>query len=349
MDTTQSLSPDTAVQIDPLPWLLELDTDNPGVRFFALTDLLNRPENDPEVRQARRQIMQTGPVPVILGQQAAEGYWVKAGGGYSPKYQGTSWSLLILAELGADPADERVQRAGNYVLDHSLAASGAFAYNQKPVPSGAVHCLNGNMVFALTRLGFGSDPRLQAPIDWLARAILGQAPIKFYQSGTSGPGFACAVNMGQPCAWGANKAIRALIELPASERTPLIERALAAGAEFLLSRDPLVADYPFTEQVSSAWFKLGFPLSYWSDVLETLSNLVALGFGGDPRLNRAITWLLEKQDEQGRWKMQNHLNRKMWIDIEGGGRPSKWITLRALRMLKQTEIHRPASSQEEQG
>jgi hypothetical protein len=47
--------------------------------------------------------------------------------------------------------------------------------------------------------------------------------------------------------------------------------------------------------------------------------------------------------------MQNHLNRKMWIDIEGGGRPSKWITLRALRMLKQTEIHRPASSQEEQG
>jgi len=328
--------------IDPLPWLLENDPENPGVRYFALRHLLDRPESDPLVKSAQAKVMTSGPVPVILEKQAPEGYWVKPGGGYSPKYRATTWSLLILAELGADPNDPRVQQGCHYVLEHSLADNGAFAYNQKPVPSGAVHCLNGNMLFALVRLGFADDARLQPSIEWLARAILGEAPIQFYLSGTSGPGFACGVNLGQPCGWGANKAVRALLELPVAARTPLVQRALEAGADFLLSRDPLEADYPYTQRVSTTWFKLGYPLSYWSDVLETLANLVALGFGGDPRLDRAMRWLLEKQDDQGRWKMQNHPNRKMWIDIEGGGRPSKWITLRALRMLKQAERYQPA-------
>jgi hypothetical protein len=77
-------------------------------------------------------------------------------------------------------------------------------------------------------------------------------------------------------------------------------------------------------------------LSYWSDILETLSVLVALGLGTDPRLEEAWDWLLAKQDSQGRWKLENTLNGKMWIDIEQRGRPSKWITLRVLRALKDT-------------
>ena len=66
---------------DPLPWLLEPDSDNPGVRYFTLRDLLGRPEADPEVGLARADIMRTGPVPAILGAQHSEGYWVKPGGG----------------------------------------------------------------------------------------------------------------------------------------------------------------------------------------------------------------------------------------------------------------------------
>ena len=65
-----------------------------------------------------------------------------------------------------------------------------------------------------------------------------------------------------------------------------------------------------------------------------LGVLVALGYGSDPHLAEAWRWLLDKQDAQGRWKLENALNGKMWIDIEKKGRPSKWITLRALRALK---------------
>jgi hypothetical protein len=86
--------------------------------------------------------------------------------------------------------------------------------------------------------------------------------------------------------------------------------------------------------VSKTWFALGFPLSYWSDVLETLSVLVALGYGRDPRLADAACWLLGKQDAQGRWTLEHGLNGKMWADIEQQGQPSKWVTLRALRVVK---------------
>jgi hypothetical protein len=112
-----------------------------------------------------------------------------------------------------------------------------------------------------------------------------------------------------------------------------MQRAIEKGVAFLFGRDPAVADYPHTKRVSSTWLKLGFPLTYWSDVLETVSVLVDLGYGEDPRLDDAVAWVLSKQDDQGRWNLENALKGKMWIDIEEKGKPSKWITLRVLRML----------------
>lgn len=319
---------------NPLPWLLEPDPTNPAIRYFALTDLLGRPADDPEVQEARAAIMATGPVPAILDAQHPDGYWVKAGGGYSPKYRSTIWQIIFLAELGADAGDERVRRGCEYVLSHSIAKNGAFSALQKPVPSGAVHCLNGNLIYALLRLGFGEDCRVQTATDWLARSISGEGEFKYLKSAVCGPGFCCAVNEGQPCAWGANKALKALLAIPAAERTPAIRHALDRGAEFLLDRDPAVADYPYTQRVSSTWFKLGFPLTYWSDVLETVQNLVDLGYGDDPRLANAIQFILDKQDEQGCWKLENSLKGKMWSDIEQKGRASKWVTLRVMRVIR---------------
>jgi hypothetical protein len=323
-----------ALNDDPTPWLLEPDPDNPGVRYFALRNLLDRTEDDAEVQVARAAIMTTGPVPAILDAQYPDGYWVKPGGGYSPKYRSTVWQIIFLAELGADPADERVQRGCEYLLSHSIAANGAFSALQKPVPSGSVPCLNGNLLYALQRLGYGDDSRVQVALDWLVRAITGEGGFRYLKSGTSGPCFACSANEGQPCGWGASKAMKALVAVPPQRRTPAMQRALNVGAEFLLSRDPAVADYPYTQRVSSTWFKLGFPLSYWSDVLETTAVLVELGYGNDSRLTNALQLILSKQDAQGRWKLENSLHGKMWADIEQKGKPSKWVTLRALRVLK---------------
>jgi hypothetical protein len=198
------------------------------------------------------------------------------------------------------------------------------------------------LIFALQRLGYGEDPRVQTARVWLAHLIVDQQQLTNGALAVDAPGFTCRINEGQPCAWGANKAIRALLDVPRDARSSFVERALAAGAEFLLSRDPVVADYPYTGRVSSTWFKLGFPLSYWSDVLETVSNLVELGYGKDPRLTSGLQWIVGKQDDNGRWKLENSLNGKMWVDIEARGKPSKWVTLRALRVLKGAGLYAPA-------
>jgi hypothetical protein len=81
---------------DPLPWLLEDDAENPGVRYFVLTDILDKPQDDPEVEEARQAVMAAGPVPVILEAQEPEGFWVEPGPGYYPKYRGTVWQLIFI-------------------------------------------------------------------------------------------------------------------------------------------------------------------------------------------------------------------------------------------------------------
>lgn len=323
---------------DPLPWLLERDLNNPGVRYFALRDLLGRPEDDPEVCQARAEIMMLGPIPTVLDAQHPDGYWVKPGGGHTPSYRATVWQIIFLAELGADPSDKRVKRGCEYLLSHSIAANGAFAMNQPPVPSSVVHCFSGDPLYALLRLGYAHDPRVQTALDWQVRAIIGEGEIRYYKSGTAGPRFVCAYNQGQSCAWGATKAMKALNAVPKDQRTLTVQRAIEVGVEFLLSRDPAIADYPSTERVSSSWFKFGFPLSYRGDVLEITTVLAEQGYGDDPRLVNALRLILSKQDGQGRWKMERALNGKMWADIEEKGKPSKWVTLRALRVLRMVDM-----------
>ncbi len=71
-------------------------------------------------------------------------------------------------------------------------------------------------------------------------------------------------------------------------------------------------------------------------LLETAGVLADLGYGSDPRLAHALQLILDKQDARGRWKLENTLNGKMWMDVEEQGQPSKWITLRALRVLKRS-------------
>jgi hypothetical protein len=123
--------------------------------------------------------------------------------------------------------------------------------------------------------------------------------------------------------------------VPPSKRSPILAQAIEQGTDFLLSHDPAVADYPtrLGDKPSSDWFKFGYPLGYTSDVLQNLEVLAALGQASDPRLANALEFVKSKQDQQGRWKMQYSLNGKMWVDIEKKGAPSKWITLRALRVL----------------
>jgi hypothetical protein len=331
------------VNEDPLPWLLETDMENPGVRYFALVDLLDYPPNAPEVLEARKILMTTGPVPVILAAQNPEGYWSKPGPGYYPKYQGSVWQIIFLAQLGADPSHPHVQAGCEYILNHNPSPFGGFSYNRKN--AGLIHCLEGNLCAALIDLDRFGDPRLEKAVDWLARSVTGEdiapaeerkAPVRYFRSGNSGPGFPCSANDHLPCAWGAIKVMLALSKIPMEARSCSIQSAIETGVEFLFSRDPAVADYPmgYSEKPNLSWFRFGFPLGYVTDVLQNLEVLTALGYAQDSRLKATFEFLLNKQDEHGRWTLEYTYNGKTWVDIEQKKKPSKWVTLRALRILK---------------
>jgi hypothetical protein len=326
------------VKANPMPWLL--DESTPAVRHMALRGLLDRPADDPEVVAARAAAMRTDPIASILAAQNAEGWWAKPGHGYSPKYTATAWQVIFLDQLGADGTDPGIRAACEYLLEHTQSVAGGFGYSgpaaSRPAPSSVVHCLNGNLLRAMIGFGLLDDPRVQRSLAYQVASISGEGKVTFYKSATTEPGFRCAMNYGDPCAWGATKAVLALARVPAERRTPAVAKAFEQGAAFLLSRDPSIADYPMGPSTvpSSSWFKLGFPSGYVGDVLQTLEALSEAGMAGDPRLGRALDWLIAQQDAQGRWPNRYSYAGKMAIDIDRQGRPSKWVTLRACRVLK---------------
>ena len=330
-----------ALRADPRPWLIE--PARPAVRQLALRWLEDRPADDPDVLAARAAASARPPVAPILDAQEPGGWWVKPGPGYSPKYTGTVWSLIVLEQLGADPADPRIDDACEYVLEHTQAASGGFGCSgarradRRPPPSSVLHCLNGNLLRALIAFGHLEDPRVAAAVDWQARAVLGgpRAP-RFHASGTSAAGFACGVNEGMPCAWGAVKALRGLAAIPPAQRSREVQAAIEAGVELLLSVDPATARYPagWGGEVSSAWFKLGFPSGYVADILQVGEVMAELGRARDPRLSGLVDRVLAKQDDAGRWRNEFPYRGRLWSDVDAPGQPSPWVTLRACRFLR---------------
>lgn len=325
---------------DSLTWLLE--SNNPGVRYLALRDLLNLPSDSPELLSARELAHKQGPIAAVLAKMNPEGYWVEPGPGYGPKYTSTVWSLVLLAQLGASThCDNRIARACAYILDKGLTEHGQFTANG--APSGTADCLQGNLCWALTELGC-DDPRLTTAFEWMARSVTGEgiapmterdAPIRYY-AGKCGPNFACGANDKQPCAWGAAKVMLAFALLPKERRTPQIERASQQGVGFLFSVNPVTAAYPspYATKPSGNWWKFGFPVFYVTDLLQVVEALVALGHGNDPRLTNALHLIQNKQDAHGRWLLEYDYTGKIWGNFGNKKEPNPWVTLRTLKVLK---------------
>lgn len=323
-----------------LDWLLE--ESDPSVRFFALRDLLGAPPDDKDLVAARRATVRRSPVRDVLEAQDREGFWVKAGPGYAPKYTGTVWQVIFLGQFGADGENRIVRRGADYVLDHSRSVLGGFSCNASP--AAMIHCLQGNLGASLIELGFLDDPRLKDALDWLARSITGEgiAPAgskesrRYHRGGNSAPGFCCAANNHRPCAWGAIPALDALSRIPSASRTNVHRRAIREGVRFLLGTDPAAAAYPmgFATKPNGSWFRFGYPLGYVTDVLRNAEVLAALGKGKDRRLQGLRDLILSKRGPDGRWRLDYSYAGKTWFDLGPKRAPNKWVTLRARRALK---------------
>lgn len=329
---------------DPTDWLLE--EDNPSVRYLTLVDILERPTSDPDVVKSRRDIMVKGLVPQILAKQEEEGYWDNPERMYVSKYKGTVWQLIILAEHLADGDDIRIKKACEFLLDRSQdRISGGFSMHHSIKTGGGRHsevipCLTGNMVWSLIRLGYLSDPRVQRGIDWITR-------YQRFDDGVDATDAAAKANLPQgwpydnyeicwgrhTCHMGVVKALKALSEIPLSKRSSEVQHTINQGTEYLLKHHIHKRSHNLSKTSKPGWLRFGFPLMYGTDILEILGILTKLGCR-DKRMQEAVDVVVSKQDSSGIWKLANTFNGRFQVDVEEKGRPSKWITLNALRVLK---------------
>ncbi len=294
---------------DALPWLL--DPENPSVRYWTLIDLLERPASDPEVQEARTAIAKQPLVKELFALQHPEGYW---GEDETKPYtaQGAVTALALLHMLGVAP-DKRTAAGCDSFLKFCQHASGGFSLTKK-LRSGIFPCTTGEHLPCLVYFGLGDDPRVQAAFAFLIEDM------------STDDALDCGRNQHQNCLWGAIAALNGLAVLPASLRSAQSKRVVKRLANALLD-----ARYDF-EGEHKRWLTFGVPRGW--DLLSALKALVAHGYAGDSRLVPLLELMLSRQDDQGRW-LCGSVSRT-W-PIEKRNRPSKWVTLDALRVLKRID------------
>ena len=308
-----------------LAWLLEGD---PAIRWQALRDLADAPAEEAAAERAR--VAREGWGARLLALQGDDGQW--AGGALFPGGRGyfatpdasgdgqpwtaTEPTLSILMAFGVDPGDEAVRRAVARVR-----SGRRWEHDFEPFFDGETEpCINGRLVALGAYFGQGVDP--------VVDRLLGEQ----LEDG----GWNCEAENGSVRS-SFDTTINVLEGLLAHERaTGGSARSVAArrqGQEYLLQRK-LFRRESTGEVVRDGYLQLSFPNRWHYDVLRGLEHFRAAGDPPDPRIDEAIELLRSKRQPDGRWLLENTHQGKVHFELEDGdGRPSRWNTLRALRVL----------------
>jgi hypothetical protein len=290
-----------------LPWLLEME--NPSVRYWALVDLLERPEDNPEVVEAHLAIAEQPLVKDLFARQQPGGFWGEETKPHNA--DGAAGVLNLLYMLGVTP-DRRSAAGCDSFLQNCQHESGGFSMIKKQ-HSGIFPCTTGTHLPFLVYIGFGEDLRLRAAFDYLIQYFLNDDALD------------CRRYQHRDCLWGAISALNGLAALPAELRSEQSAQVVKRLANTLLD-----AQYDF-EGEHKRWLTFGVPRGW--DLLSALKALAAHGYARDPRFLPLLQRVLDRRDEQGRWRCGSV--SRTW-PIEKRGQPSKWVTLDVLRVLKMT-------------
>ncbi|MCI4362505.1 MAG: hypothetical protein L3J77_04880, partial [Thermoplasmata archaeon] len=315
-----------------LEWLLE--EEQPSVRYLALTQLLDRRPDDPEVRHARSSIPLRG-----WGVDLLRDLTSGAGGGgtaslYLPKYHARLWPLLVLADLGMTREDARIRSLCEFALQRLQRENGGIGIGD----GGSAHlCTTANLTRALIQVGYLDDPRVARALDWLVQSADRKGGWSCYGSGR-------LLDSWEP--------LSTFAAYPRDRWTDGIAEAAALGAEYFLGRELHQQGERY-----APWYRTHYPVHYYYDLLQGLDALTALGYGRDPRLGFALGWLRDRRLPTGRWNLdavhpdvdgsiaawfEKHPKRRPTpLVLEAPARPSKIVTLTARRVLARVEAAGP--------
>jgi hypothetical protein len=185
----------------------------------------------------------------------------------------------------------------------------------------------------MIRFGYLDDPRVQHGIGWITNYqrfddgkyidLPKDWPYKGHK--------ACFSS--HSCHMGVVKSLKALAEIPDNKRNKAVKDTINKAVDYLLLHHIYKKSHDLSKPSKAGWLRLRFPHMYQDDILEILEILTKLRVH-DERMQDAVDIVVSKQDEQGRWILEDTFNGRFITNIETKGKPSKWITLNALRMLK---------------
>jgi hypothetical protein len=311
-----------------IDWLLDAEHSDPSIRWQAMRDLLDAPQSAWAAEQAKVETEGWGAR--LLSYQDEDGQW--AGGAHFPgdyvwgsepgqPWTSTTHSLSQLREFGFDTGSDRAQR-----IVELIGANCRWEHDGQPYWDGEVEpCINGVTVANGTYFGVDMAPVVDRLVGerledggWNCEA----------ENGSVRSSFDTTINV-----------LEGLLEFErATGGTPESREARVSGEEYLLNRS-LFRRLTTGEPADEKYLSFTHPNRWHYDVLRGLdyfrASAALTGAAPDPRLGEAIDHVRSRRLEGGTWPLDWNPEGRTWFDIDHGqGKPARWITLRALRVLK---------------
>ncbi|WP_370366103.1 hypothetical protein [Catenulispora sp. GP43] len=355
----------TSSQKQDLAWLLDSD---PAIRWQVLRDLADAPEE--QVAAERARVADEGWGARLLALQQADGKWPGGEPAFSseeaaqwwrsmePARQGTlfpewtsiAWSLTLLREFGVEPGHPVVRQAVARVHENAR-----WEHDGEPFFSGEVEpCINGRTVALGAYYGMDMTP--------VVTRLLGEQMAdggwncEQEEPLDSAPGSGSSTGGGGRRAGGSTRGsfhttIEVLEGLTEYDRAAGggsvpevagVAEAVARGQQYMLQRRMMrrlstgeLIEKDRQTGAATTWTQFSHPTYWHYDLLRGLDHLRAAGVAPDQQVTEAVEIVRGKQDPQGRWPLENRHPGELHFPIDDGeGRPSRWNTLRALRVLK---------------
>jgi hypothetical protein len=307
-----------------LEWLL---AGEPWVIYRTLTHLLGRSEKNKEVVKVKDSIRDHPFIQKIFKGLNQEGYWGTSKDIHTwwPKKDTTFWILPVLADFGFTRVDKRIAKACEYVFSTQLT-SGGFGWDPPTKPG---DCHTAIIVESLSKMGFLKDRRLQKSYKWLIQRQRLDGGFWCKDTGLIG-----GPREKEPsCALATTFVLGALAQNPKYRNSPGVK----SGIDFLFNcwKDQGKIKYAgHDSQIGTDWTKLKYPFTDYK-ILKYLDVLSQFEYAQKKlQKSKIVNLLLSKQDDNGRFTPESI--HEVWYEFDFGQKekPSRWITLLSLRILK---------------
>lgn len=331
---------------ETLKWLLE--DENPPVRNLTKQNLLGEELSEKEMEQ----VDEYKPIKTILSLMKKDGSWNDPKNPYK-KYTGNYWQYIFLCDMNANTLNEQIKKASNNILNYQLP-DGGFSHRlnfKKPIL-----CLSANLLRSLVHFGYGNNEKVQIGIDMLVSHITEHRGVVCYDP---------IYILLNDCQMALTKNLSLFSTIDIENRNPdilkaikIIEEKIAENQVFryipagakdfkkaikgkkvseirkIKARMTNKPEKMMKTENKSSWKKFSFPLSYTSDILDTLYWLAKADVQDRQEFGEAIEVVINKMDNSGYWINESSYRNPFSVEIEKKNEKSKWLTYRACYILK---------------